>query len=124
MATSQSTPFRPAALAGLVLAVGLSLGLGLPLAGHAATACDQAWANYNDMKQRTVMDEAQYPLTFQGQAVREACGASALPVPPGSDVPHRVIVHRRQSAAQPQQSQQSATPAPAQPRPSPAVPIR
>lgn len=50
-------------------------------------ACEQAWAEYNEFKARYVMEESQYPLTVQGAAVRAACGAEALPAPPGSDDP-------------------------------------
>jgi hypothetical protein len=52
-----------------------------------STACEQAWAEYNEFKARYVMEATQYPLTVQGAAVRAACGAEALPVSPGSDDP-------------------------------------
>lgn len=57
-------------------------------------ACAQAWAEYNEFKQRYVMEASQYPLTVQGAAVRAACGADALPAPPGSDEPPPPRVHR------------------------------
>ncbi len=65
----------------------LPLLLGLPAAWAQPTACEQAWAEYNDFKERSRMEASQYPLTLQGAAVRAACGEAALPVPPGSDVP-------------------------------------
>ena len=70
-------------------------------AGAAAQTCEQAWADYNEFKQRNRMEPSQYPLTEQGAAVRAACGAAALPVPPGSDTPHRPVV-RKQHKPQPQ----------------------
>jgi hypothetical protein len=75
----------------------------LLLAAPAASAltCEEAWAEYNAFKERNVMEESQYPLTVQGAAVRGACGAAALPVPPGSDTPHRPVV-RKQHKPQPQ----------------------
>lgn len=59
-----------------------------------AQACEQAWAEYNEFKARYVMEESQYPLTVQGAAVRAACGAEALPAPPGSDEPPPPRVRR------------------------------
>ncbi len=53
----------------------------------AATPCDEAWTAYNEFTSRTMMEPSQYALTVQGAQVRAACGANALPVPPGSDVP-------------------------------------
>ncbi len=57
-------------------------------------ACEEAWAEYNEFKARYVMEESQYPLTVQGAAVRAACGAEALPAPPGSDDPPPPRVRR------------------------------
>lgn len=77
--------------------LGLMLSLLLFASGAqaAASACDEAWAAYNEFKARTVMEPSQYALTVHGAAVRTACGANALPVPPGSDVspyyPHRRV---------------------------------
>jgi len=59
-----------------------------------AQACEQAWVEYNEFKARYVMEESQYPLTVQGAAVRAACGAEALPAPPGSDDPPLPRVRR------------------------------
>ena len=68
----------------------------LPLAAPAAPApdCEEAWAAYNEFRLRNRMDPAQYPLTVQGAAVRAACGAQALPVPPGSDTPPLPIIRK------------------------------
>jgi len=60
----------------------------------AQSACDKAWADYQYFKDRNTMDESQYRLTVHGAAVRAACGPEALPVPPGSDDPPRVIVRK------------------------------
>lgn len=54
---------------------------------YAQQTCDQAWASYNEFKNRNVMEASQYPLTTYGAAVRAACGKDALPVPPGTDKP-------------------------------------
>jgi hypothetical protein len=59
-----------------------------------SSACDQAWASYNEFKQRNVMEPSQYALTVQGAAVRSACGAEALPVPPGTDTPLMPIIRK------------------------------
>lgn len=74
----------------------LSLWLSAVGAQAAASPCEEAWAVYNEFKVRNVMEASQYPLTVQGAAVRAACGADALPVPPGSDVAPlpRVRKHR------------------------------
>ncbi len=64
-------------------------------AGAAAQTCEQAWAEYNEFRQRNRMEPSQYPLTVQGAAVRAACGADVLPVPPGSDTPHRPVVRKQ-----------------------------
>jgi len=58
------------------------------------SACDQAWANYNEFKQRNVMEPSQYAVTVHGAAVRTACGAQALPVPPGTDTPLMPIIRK------------------------------
>ena len=81
------------------LGLGVLLGL-LPL-GHALAQttgadCERAWSDYNEFKRRTTMEASQYPLTSQGTAVRAACGPDALPVPPGSDAPHRPV-HRKKT---------------------------
>jgi len=65
----------------------LALCLAAPAVHAQPSACEQAWADYNEFKSRNVMEASQYPLTVQGAAVRAACGAAALPVPPGSDTP-------------------------------------
>ncbi len=62
--------------------------------GVAAQTCEEAWAAYNDFKQRNVMEPSQYPLTEYGARVRAACGADALPVPPGSDTPPLPIIRK------------------------------
>jgi len=75
----------------LSLCVSLVLGAG---AAQAQQSCEEAWAAYNEFKQHNVMEESQYPYTEQGAAVRAACGQEALPVPPGSDTPHRPILRK------------------------------
>lgn len=80
-------------------------------AAQPAGPCEQAWAEYEAFRARTVMAPDQYPLTEYGARVRAACGADALPVPPGSDTPHRPIVRK---PAKP--------PAPPPPPPKPAPP--
>ena len=82
----------------------------------AATPCDDAWATYNEFKARTVMEPSQYALTVQGAQVRAACGASALPVPPGSDVP----MYRPHVRPAPPRPGQPPVPAPP-PRPTGAM---
>ncbi|MFN4003514.1 MAG: hypothetical protein ACK4MJ_12390 [Hylemonella sp.] len=79
--------------------------------GQGATPCEQAWADYNAFRARTVMEPNQYPLTEYGARVRAACGAEALPVPPGSDTPHRPIVRKPAKPPAP------PPPAPATPQP-------
>lgn len=69
--------------------------------------CEQAWAAYNEFKDRTVMEESQYTLTVQGAAVRAACGKDALPAPPKADIPPRPRVRK---------------PSPVPPLPSPSMP--
>jgi hypothetical protein len=82
-----------------------------------ASPCDDAWANYNEFKARTVMEPSQYALTVHGAAVRSACGVHALPVPPGSDEP-RYLPHVRPKPP-PKPPPKPTTPAlpPVQPRP-------
>ncbi len=63
------------------------LALAGATAGSAAQTCDEAWADYNEFKKRNKMEPSQYALTTYGAAVRPACGAEALPVPPGTDTP-------------------------------------
>lgn len=53
----------------------------------AAQSCADAWDAYNEFKQRNTMQPGQHALTTYGAAVRAACGAQALPVPPGTDTP-------------------------------------
>ncbi|OGP00253.1 MAG: hypothetical protein A2Z93_01310 [Curvibacter sp. GWA2_64_110] len=65
------------------------------------SACEQAWAEYNDFKTRNVMEESQYPLTVQGAAVRAACGAEALPAPPWADTPPPPRVRKPKPPAPP-----------------------
>jgi hypothetical protein len=72
---------------------GVAAGLSWNAAAQtSSSACEQAWANYNEFKTRNVMEESQYPLTVQGAAVRTACGQDALPAPPGSDTPLLPII--------------------------------
>lgn len=76
----------------------LAMVTGLLLAAGAVQAqpnCEQAWADYNAFKERNVMEPSEYPLTEYGKAVREACGPEALPVPKGSDTPHRPVIRKR-----------------------------
>lgn len=80
----------------------LSLGLAMPLAWAQTTpACEQAWMEYSEFKDRTVMEESQYPLTVQGAAVRAACGTDALPAPPWADTPPPPQVRKRKQALPP-----------------------
>ena len=65
------------------------------------SACEQAWAEYNDFKTRNVMEESQYSLTVQGAAVRSACGAEALPAPPWADTPPPPRVRKPKPPAPP-----------------------
>lgn len=82
-------------VAGLTFALMLPLGLFAGGALAAGSECDKAWAAYNEFKDRTTMEAAQYPLTAQGAAVRAACGADALPAPADADInPVRPRVHR------------------------------
>ena len=60
----------------------------------ASSECDKAWENYNEFKQRNVMEPSQYPLTGHGAAVRAACGPQALPVSPGTDTPPLPILRK------------------------------
>jgi hypothetical protein len=83
-----ATFFRLPAWALAYIGVCWSLSAG---AQAAAGACDQAWAEYNEFKQRNVMEPSQYALTVQGANVRANCGANALPAPPGSDTPPWVV---------------------------------
>ena len=71
------------------------LAMLLATAGASAQTCEEAWAAYNEFKQRNVMEPSQYPLTEYGARVRAACGADALPVPPGSDTPPYPIIRKR-----------------------------
>jgi hypothetical protein len=96
---------------GLVLMLLSSLGTQVN-----AAPCDEAWAAYNEFTSRTVMEPAQYPLTVQGAQVRAACGANALPVPPGSDVP----MYRPHVRPVPVRPGQSPSPSPT-PRPAGAT---
>ncbi len=86
------------------------------LAGHAGAQplgddCQRAWRDYNEFKRRTTMEASQYPLTTQGLAVRTACGEEALPVPPGSDNPRRVVVRPKHKPVAPADSGKPAPPA-------------
>jgi hypothetical protein len=73
--------------------VGACLSWGIA-AQPASSGCEKAWADYNEFKQRNVMEPSQYALTVQGAAVRSACGAQALPVPPGTDTPLMPIIRK------------------------------
>lgn len=80
----------------------LPLCLAVPMAWAQTTpACEQAWVEYNEFKDRTVMEESQYPLTVQGAAVRAACGTDALPAPPWADTPPPPQVRKRKSPPPP-----------------------
>lgn len=70
------------------------LAMLLATASASAQTCEEAWAAYNEFKQRNVMEPSQYPLTEYGARVRAACGADALPVPPGSDTPPYPIIRK------------------------------
>ena len=74
--------------------VSLLVGLSWHAGAQASSECDKAWANYKEFQQQNVMEESQYALTVHGAAVRVACGDNALPVPPGTDTPHRPIVRK------------------------------
>lgn len=86
MATSRLNHLRAPTLAILLAGAGSM--------AWAQSACDRAWADYQYFKDRNTMAESQYPLTVHGAAVRAACGAEALPVPPGSDTPPPVRVRK------------------------------
>jgi len=89
----------------------LPLWLAMPLAWAQTTpACEQAWMEYNEFKDRTVMEESQYTLTVQGAAVRAACGNDALPAPPWADTPPPPQVRKRKQVLPP------APPPPSPPR--------
>lgn len=75
--------------------------LATPMTLAQPSACEQAWADYKAFKARTVMEESQYPLTVQGAAVRAACGADALPAPPGADTPPLPRVRKPRPPAPP-----------------------
>lgn len=75
--------------------------LSAPMALAQPSACEQAWAEYNDFKTRNVMEASQYPLTVQGAAVRAACGAEALPAPPWADTPPPPRVRKPKPPAPP-----------------------
>lgn len=75
--------------------------LATPMTLAQPSACEQAWADYKAFKARTVMEESQYPLTVQGAAVRAACGADALPAPPGADMPPPPRVRKSKPPAPP-----------------------
>ena len=90
------------------LAAFLLLGVA---AAAAAQTCDEAWDSYNEFKKRNKMEPSQYALTTYGAAVRAACGADALPVPPGTDTPHYPIVRKPHKPLPP--------PAPPKPRTQP-----
>jgi hypothetical protein len=78
----------------LPLAAVVLLALGAGAARAQQKTCEQAWADYNAFKERNVMEASEYPFTVHGAAVRAACGTEALPVPPGSDTPHRPVVRK------------------------------
>ncbi|WP_157077131.1 hypothetical protein [Curvibacter delicatus] len=80
----------------------LPLCLAAPVAlAQTPPACEQAWVEYNEFKDRTVMEASQYPLTVQGAAVRAACGTDALPAPPWADTPPPPQVRKRKSPPPP-----------------------
>ncbi|MBI3531782.1 MAG: hypothetical protein HY068_04805 [Burkholderiales bacterium] len=80
----------------------LPLCLAAPMAlAQTTPACEQAWVEYNEFKDRTVMEASQYPLTVQGAAVRAACGTDALPAPPWADTPPPPQVRKRKSPPPP-----------------------
>jgi hypothetical protein len=79
--------------------------------------CEKAWARYNDFKKHNVMvDESQYAQTVYGAEVRAACGAEALPVPPGTDTPHYPIVRKPPKPVKPTEPPKPPKP-PAAPKP-------
>lgn len=80
----------------------LPLCLAAPMTlAQTTLTCEQAWLEYNEFKDRTVMEESQYPLTVQGAAVRAACGTDALPAPPWADTPPPPQVRKRKQALPP-----------------------
>lgn len=93
----------PTRIASMLLAL-----LGLTSYARAAQTCDEAWSAYNEFKRRNVMEESQYPVTTYGAAVRAACGAEALPVPPGTDTPHRPVVRKPNKPVEPPRRPASA----------------
>lgn len=93
------------------LSMGTALVLCLATAGAWAQTCEEAWAAYNEFKQRNVMEPSQYPLTEYGARVRAACGPDALPVPPGTDTPHRPIIRKLRKPQSPSTPSQPKAPA-------------
>jgi hypothetical protein len=86
---------------------------GSAAAQTASSACDQAWADYNEFKRNNVMEPSQYAVTVHGAAVRAACGQEALPAPPGTDVaPHP---HLRKPPPKPLPSRPAAPQKPTMP---------
>lgn len=80
---------------GLVLLAAFVPQSGVGRAEAASARCEAAWAAYQDLKARSVMEEAQYPLTAEGAEVRAACGRNALPAPANADInPVRPRVRR------------------------------
>ncbi|MEK9951367.1 MAG: hypothetical protein VW687_04285 [Curvibacter sp.] len=73
----------------------LLTSFGAILAGTAAAqapqTCEQAWAQYNDFRKNNEMEPGRYAYTVYGANVRALCGADALPVPPGTDTPPRIL---------------------------------
>ncbi|MCA3237667.1 MAG: hypothetical protein ACK5YJ_02585 [Curvibacter sp.] len=66
---------------------------------QAPQSCEEAWAQYNEFKDRNEMEPGRHAYTVYGANVRALCGAQALPVPPGTDTPR--IIRRPPQAPRP-----------------------
>jgi hypothetical protein len=66
---------------------------------QAPRTCEEAWAEYNEFKDRNEMEPGRHAYTVYGANVRALCGAQVLPVPPGTDTPR--IIRRPPQAPKP-----------------------
>lgn len=75
---------------------------------QAPQTCEQAWAEYKQFQEDNRMEPGRYAYTVYGANVRALCGADALPVPPGTDTPPRIL--RRPPPPPPHQGKPPAQP--------------
>ena len=80
---------------------------------QAPRTCEEAWAEYNEFKDRNEMEPGRHAYTVYGANVRALCGAQVLPVPPGTDTPR--IIRRPPPAPKP--PEKPAVPGPGVPQP-------